>query len=107
MSRKINLQERLSDEDRAYLESRGRSGDIRKNDRQFGESPQTVVAPSGSGPSKQDEGGGSTEQLDWESEVDEMSYEELQEELKERELSAAGKKAELQQRLKAAGPPVE
>ena len=87
MSRRIDWQHtKLSDEDRAYLLSRGRRSEILANDRRFAEDGEGAPETS------------------WEDEVDAMTVAELKEELTARGLPATGAKAELQNRLYEAGP---
>lgn len=80
----------LSDEDKAYLNSRGRRHLILQNERMFAEDGEG--APE------------AEEDLSWEEYVSLMTVDELKSELAERELPHSGNKAELQKRLIEAGP---
>ena len=86
----------LSDQDRAYLESRGRRHLILQNERQF---PEGEASPAPQGSTVEDE-----EEITWEEEVSQLTVDELKAELAERDLPVSGNKAELQQRLIKAGP---
>lgn len=90
MSIQIDLEKKLSDEDRAYLLARGRRHLVLQNDRRF--------ASRNASPAPQE-----TED-DWEAEVKELNVEELRAELQNRDLPTSGNKAELQKRLIEAGP---
>ena len=93
MSRQVDLSKPLSDEDRAYLESRGRRWQILNNDRMFANREGSDAAPQRR-----------SEEDEWADEVRELTVDELKTELAARELSTSGNKAELQKRLIEAGP---
>ena len=85
MSRKIDLSKPLSDEDRGYLEMRGRYWDIQMNDQQF---KSVATAPA-------------DDDRVSESDVMDLKVDELREELSARGLSDDGVKDELRDRLLA------
>lgn len=93
MSKQIDLEKKLSDEDRAYLLARGRRWQVIQNDRRFA---STTAAP------QQSSNDGESDE--WEAEVKELTVDELRDELANRGLSTSGNKPELQKRLIAAGP---
>jgi len=97
MSRVIDRDTPLSDEDRAYLEERGRHGLISQIDRRTGAAgAQNAVPPEGPAPAAEADGMSEDE---WNEYVDGLSVDELKAELRERSLSTSGNKEELQQRL--------
>lgn len=97
MSRQINVYDhKLTQDERDYLEQRGRRHLILQNDRQFADSDAPARAPRE--PDEDDD------EITWEEEVDELNVDELKAELSDRGLSTAGNKPELQKRLKDAGP---
>ncbi len=96
MSRQIDITAGpLSDQDREYLEQRGRRHMILQNERQF---PEGEASPAPRGSTADDD------EMTWEEEVDQLTVEELKAELAERDLAVSGNKSELQKRLKDAGP---
>jgi hypothetical protein len=83
----------LTEDEIAYLESRGRRADIIRNERMIQEGEFDRM------PEQEPEG-----EVSWEDEVHEMTVAELKQELAARDLDTSGNKAELQARLSAAGP---
>ena len=93
MSKQINhLDHKLTEDERAYLESRGRRHLILINDR---------LAEDGQFVQRQDR---DDDEPSWEDEVMSMTVAELKEELAARDQVATGAKHDLQQRLIQAGP---
>ena len=93
MSKQIDvLTHKLTQEERDYLESRGRRHLILENDRRF---PDSSSAPQRTNQSEDE---------DWEDQVNELTVAELRDELTSRGLSASGNKDELRARLIGAGP---
>jgi len=93
VSRQINVYDhKITDEERAYLESRGRRHQIMYNDREF--SDEAVAARA---EKVEDE-------ETWEEIVMSLKVDELRAELEAREMDSTGVKAELQDRLIKAGP---
>lgn len=91
MSIRINhLDHKLSDEERAYLNSRGRRSEILVNDRMFAE-----------------DGEGAGDEETWEELVQGLTVAELKAELGARGQDTSGNKAELQERLIHDGPDEE
>lgn len=127
MSKQVDLEKPLSDEDRDYLESRAMHREIAENDARFadgdpvsersgltGEEPAYGV-PAGSHPEAVGVGQGGvlarsdpaadrraaeSAADDEEDEYSEMTVAELQDELEKRDLPKSGKKAELAARLR-------
>jgi hypothetical protein len=96
MSRQVDITAGpLSDQDRDYLEQRGRRHLILQNERMFAEGDEPSPAPQGSDV-EEDES--------WEEEVKQLTVDELKTELGERDLSTTGNKEALQKRLIEAGP---
>jgi hypothetical protein len=94
MSRQIDLDEKLNDEDRQYLLARGRRHLVLQNDRRF--SSKT------SSPAPQETK--SNEQAEWESQVNELTVAELRDELSNRGQDTKGNQETLRKRLIEAGP---
>lgn len=98
MSRQVDITAGpLSDQDRDYLEQRGRRHLILQNERMFPEGDEPSPAPQGSDVEE--------DELTWEEEVKTLTVDELKTELAERDLSTTGNKEALQKRLLDAGPP--
>lgn len=101
MSRQINLNKPLSKKDRAYLEARGRRGQILANDRRFPKSSEESeeAEEAVEQTTQESPGGAASEDVEF---VESLTVEELKDELEARELSKSGNKDELKQRLLAA-----
>jgi hypothetical protein len=97
MSIQINIDQKLSPEDRDYLLSRGRRHLVLQNDRRFAGLADAAPAPQG----PTDEG---DEEIDFEAEVNELTADELRDELGRRGLATTGNKDALRKRLIEAGP---
>lgn len=93
MARQIDLDSKLSDEDRAYLLDRGRRYLVIQNDRRFSQ-PESSPAPQ------------ETNQADaeWTAQVNELTVAELRDELNNRGLDTKGNQETLRKRLIEAGP---
>jgi hypothetical protein len=96
VSRKIDISQPLSDEDRAYLDTRGRHDLIALNDEQFGGSSDEEASLTSS---QAEQANLQIEEED--DEYSDMTNEALREELSDRGLSTSGAKADLQARLRA------
>jgi hypothetical protein len=95
MSRQIDLTQKLSDEDREYLLSRGRRHQVIVNDRQFANEDASSPAPQDSKTSEDPE---------WADQVNELTTDELKDELSNRGLPTTGNQETLRKRLIKAGP---
>jgi hypothetical protein len=93
MSRQIDLDKKLNDEDRAYLLARGRRYLVIQNDRRFASND----GPPSSAPQR-------TANPEWEAQVNELTVAELRDELSNRGLDAKGNQETLRRRLSEAGP---
>jgi len=91
MGREIDLTQPLSAEDRAWLEERGKVGDLRVADEMFPDSVPADADPDDDG-SMEDES--ESAYADW-------TKAQMQYELSTRDLPASGTKAELVERLEA------
>jgi hypothetical protein len=96
MSRQIDLDKKLNDEDRAYLMSRGRRYLVIQNDRRFASQSTQQDAPP-SAPQR-------TANPEWEAQVNELTVAELRDELSNRGLDTKGNQETLRKRLIEAGP---
>jgi hypothetical protein len=81
----------LTEDEIAYLETRGRRADIILNERMVREGEFEKRASA-------------EPEVSWEDEVHELTVAELKQELAARDLDTSGNKAELQARLTEAGP---
>jgi hypothetical protein len=98
MSRQVDITVGpLSDQDREYLEQRGRRHLILQNERMF---PEGEASPAPQGSTVDEE-----EDITWEDEVNQLTVDELKTELSERGMPTTGNKETLQKRLIDAGPP--
>jgi hypothetical protein len=94
MARQINLDEKLSDEDRKYLIARGRRYLVLQNDRRFNSKTSSPAPQEAKSP----------EQAEWERQVNELTVAELRDELSNRGLDTKGNQQVLRDRLIQAGP---
>jgi len=99
VSRKIDLSQPLSDEDRAYLDSRARHDLIALNDEEHGVTHEDD-APTTSSQAEQ-----ANLQVDAEEDIEDeyssMTNDDLRAELEDRDLPTSGNKADLLARLRA------
>lgn len=92
MSKQIDLDTKLNDEDRAYLLSRGRRHLVLQNDRRF--ATASSPAPQETNPAA----------AEWAAQVNELTVAELRDELANRSLDTKGNQETLRKRLIEAGP---
>lgn len=106
MSRYVDLRKPISDEDRAYLMSRSREGDVAVNDRMFKDRPEDEVAARVSQANQDDEDEIEDAELVQDQAdldfVNSLKTGELRVQLEARGLDKTGSKADLMQRLLAA-----